>query len=1011
ASEEEELVVDDIAKSVDNVSKRIVSVPSATVPSVSLKPRQRTESMTSVAGPCLPPDLLLDTGLQQTCKDDDTLDGVQQENVFMEFATIHDGELPLEDSMIITDNDLLDVPNVKIDADNTYDIEHESIQGAYEVIAPTTAKSEAEEKQLCEETCITSKNLEDNSLCGGFRNVAELVDKKTEGFFCQKVDTKRNLSDKFHIEDKDVKLPAGSIILAVVSESGSLVPLPQMHVKENLVKAMALEDSGKKFNEEEIDVETVTEKTPVLEAGDVDSLLAEFEASENVNTSSIAVTNQKTQKYSSQDKKRCDIEVPGKCSNQNERKGNKSEIYSINSAKKNKQEVQNASIIASSIGKKPRASPTHQKIKDSLPKEIIEKIKASAKRKSNLMLSEPIVVLKGRGVKAHEANQANIKAHKVPHQASTHQVTSDQRVPPPLDHDYCFSPDKQRKHKCSDSNLMESEEYLNKLPDYCMDKISNLDNQKKLVTDDMHDERGKKDSGVESGDVSDASVEPEDRRKDRTFKCESSVEKIMEDIYNKLPPYMTDIGNAKPKVGEVEEESLVKEESKYNEGKQETKKIKRKLNLSEYRKRIQSAQNSRCPSPAQTDSKASSNEPLSIGELIQKMKEAEEQKLKDAQEDMPLKVLNENVNCKTVSSPDVEEGELQGDSESENSNSNVQMVLQEMPKQSDSTNTSDIKKDVVLVPFTSPSSVTSSLGRERCKSKPLGYTSHRWSSSSHSRSRSRSPNEGKRKSGSSQSRRSSRGRRMRPSRNSGSSVSPCRSWSRSRSRSGGRVSSDSSYCSTCSCSSLSQSRSRSRSAKRKDRGYRRHYSRRHSRNRDRQSSRSRSRSTYRYSRVTRSRSPSWRNSNRSVSPTRRCVQPYRREDDTRLKEVEERRVIYVGRISEGTTKIDLRRRFQKFGTILDISVHFRECGNNYGFVTFKNKDEAYDAVEHGNDDPAYPRYDLCFGGRRAFCRVQYSDLDAQNDDPYYNRMYGGKGLNNNADFDSLLRAAMKKKTR
>lgn len=50
------------------------------------------------------------------------------------------------------------------------------------------------------------------------------------------------------------------------------------------------------------------------------------------------------------------------------------------------------------------------------------------------------------------------------------------------------------------------------------------------------------------------------------------------------------------------------------------------------------------------------------------------------------------------------------------------------------------------------------------------------------------------------------------------------------------------------------------------------------------------------------------------------------EDENRVKQVEERRVIYIGRISEGTTKAELRTRFEKFGTIVDISVHFRERG-------------------------------------------------------------------------------------
>lgn len=48
--------------------------------------------------------------------------------------------------------------------------------------------------------------------------------------------------------------------------------------------------------------------------------------------------------------------------------------------------------------------------------------------------------------------------------------------------------------------------------------------------------------------------------------------------------------------------------------------------------------------------------------------------------------------------------------------------------------------------------------------------------------------------------------------------------------------------------------------------------------------------------------------------------------------------------------------------------------DNYGFVTFAYKVDAYEAVEHGNDDPSLPHYDLCFGGRRAFCKQRYADL-------------------------------------
>ncbi|KAG8212711.1 hypothetical protein J437_LFUL019623 [Ladona fulva] len=105
----------------------------------------------------------------------------------------------------------------------------------------------------------------------------------------------------------------------------------------------------------------------------------------------------------------------------------------------------------------------------------------------------------------------------------------------------------------------------------------------------------------------------------------------------------------------------------------------------------------------------------------------------------------------------------------------------------------------------------------------------------------------------------------------------------------------------------------------------------------------------------------------------------------------------------------MRHRFEVFGPIVDISVHFREHGDNYGFVTFAYKVDAYEAVEHGNDDPALPKYDLCFGGRRAFCKVRYSDLDAMNPWPS-NGGYGANGANRGGDdsFDALLREAQAK---
>jgi len=127
------------------------------------------------------------------------------------------------------------------------------------------------------------------------------------------------------------------------------------------------------------------------------------------------------------------------------------------------------------------------------------------------------------------------------------------------------------------------------------------------------------------------------------------------------------------------------------------------------------------------------------------------------------------------------------------------------------------------------------------------------------------------------------------------------------------------------------------------------------------------------------------------------------------RQVEERRVVYVGRIAEGTTRAEIRTRFEVFGPIEEISVHFRDRGDNYGFVTFHSKKDAFAAIEHGNDDTSYPKVDLCFGGRRAFCKEKYADLDSGG----ASRDRGHRGTNSNRsssrnldgpeDFDSLLK--------
>lgn len=50
--------------------------------------------------------------------------------------------------------------------------------------------------------------------------------------------------------------------------------------------------------------------------------------------------------------------------------------------------------------------------------------------------------------------------------------------------------------------------------------------------------------------------------------------------------------------------------------------------------------------------------------------------------------------------------------------------------------------------------------------------------------------------------------------------------------------------------------------------------------------------------------------------------------------------------------------------------------DNYGFVTYRYAEEAFAAIESGHKlrRPDEQPFDLCFGGRRQFCRRNYADL-------------------------------------
>ncbi|XP_020498564.2 peroxisome proliferator-activated receptor gamma coactivator-related protein 1 [Labrus bergylta] len=222
------------------------------------------------------------------------------------------------------------------------------------------------------------------------------------------------------------------------------------------------------------------------------------------------------------------------------------------------------------------------------------------------------------------------------------------------------------------------------------------------------------------------------------------------------------------------------------------------------------------------------------------------------------------------------------------------------------------------------------------------------------------------------------------------SRSTSRSPSKKRYRSRHRDRSSSSSSRSSSGSSPSVSRSPPR---------RRRYSYSSSRSGSWSRSRSRSRSPQRQAQWNRSRrlhSPMQRpqfGTNMNVEEVKRCKE----------KAIEERRVVYVGRIRGTMTQKELQERFSLFGEIEECTLHFRDHGDNYGFVTYYDTKDAFTAIENGSKlrKPDELPFDLCFGGRRQFCQTTYADLDSNREyDPYQ-----GKVKCQTLDFDTLLKQA------
>nr|XP_036212817.1 uncharacterized protein LOC106617806 isoform X2 [Bactrocera oleae]XP_036212818.1 uncharacterized protein LOC106617806 isoform X2 [Bactrocera oleae] len=156
---------------------------------------------------------------------------------------------------------------------------------------------------------------------------------------------------------------------------------------------------------------------------------------------------------------------------------------------------------------------------------------------------------------------------------------------------------------------------------------------------------------------------------------------------------------------------------------------------------------------------------------------------------------------------------------------------------------------------------------------------------------------------------------------------------------------------------------------------------------DRSRNRSRSRSPYYRRSYSRSRSRS-----RSISAaSSRFRKPGGNKNfpsnNVSQPAVEERRIVYVGRIEEETTKEMLRRKFLPYGTIKQISIHYKDTGMKYGFVTYERSQDAFTVIDSSARDPTINMYDISFGGRRAFCRSSYADLDNAGINTYHSIVF------------------------
>ncbi|XP_075714839.1 peroxisome proliferator-activated receptor gamma coactivator 1-alpha isoform X1 [Rhinoderma darwinii] len=127
----------------------------------------------------------------------------------------------------------------------------------------------------------------------------------------------------------------------------------------------------------------------------------------------------------------------------------------------------------------------------------------------------------------------------------------------------------------------------------------------------------------------------------------------------------------------------------------------------------------------------------------------------------------------------------------------------------------------------------------------------------------------------------------------------------------------------------------------------------------------------------------------------------------RQKAIEEHRVIYIGKMRTNMKRAELQARFEVFGEIEECTVNLRDDGDCYGFITYRYTCDAFAALENGYTlrRSNEPDFELCFCGRKQFCKSNYADLVDSNSDDF--DPASTKSKYDSMDFDSLLKEAQR----